>query len=183
MTIRMRSSGSKPKDGTGSITFEGNLEEIENIENALTTGTYWIRKDDEDNIIFVSAYKPPAKLEDHDINPYFKKGTIRRLTKGLLKKDDTSSDQSCSFFVQHLGGYGDYYSKNISQMENAGFECLRSRRGKDGKYWEIWYLPGLWAGKGPLEKVKTKREVIKFLSQLGVGQFEVATEHWGLALD
>ncbi len=45
-----------------------------------------------------------------------------------------------------------YYVASANKLESWGFECMRSRRGKDGRFWELWYLPGLYASKGELAK-------------------------------
>ena len=56
----------------------------------------------------------------------------------------------------NLCGYGyspESYRANAERLESYGFQCLRSRRGPDACYWEIWYLPGLWSAQGNLKEV------------------------------
>lgn len=38
------------------------------------------------------------------------------------------------------------------QVEEWGFECMRSRRGESGKYWEVWMLYGITGAQGLLKK-------------------------------
>lgn len=55
--------------------------------------------------------------------------------------------------IQHLLGYGydrEDYRREALKLQSWGFHCMRSRRGNDGKYWEIWYLPGYFAATGDL---------------------------------
>jgi hypothetical protein len=60
---------------------------------------------------------------------------------------------SPSFVVQHLCGYHwtpENYAREAEKLAGWGFECLRSRRLPGGQFWELWYLPGLWAARGGL---------------------------------
>lgn len=50
-------------------------------------------------------------------------------------------------------GYGytkDRYKVEVGKLESWGFECCRSRRGDNGKFWELWFLPYLRAAEGDL---------------------------------
>jgi hypothetical protein len=172
-------------EGESEITLTGDKNIIDNVESALIQGTMWM-KCNKDNLIFTPAYKTPTLEIDSHIDPFFKKSTLRCLaikkeTDNIKKKDNTH-DSRCSFYVQHLQGYNGCYESVSRSMENAGFECLRSRRGKDGKIWEIWYLADICFFKCDKKKV-SRNDVISFLQHLGVGQFEIAEEHWGLGVD
>ncbi len=62
---------------------------------------------------------------------------------------------SPSIMVSHLVGYGltkEAYLREARKFQSWGFCCMRSRRGNDGKYWEVWYLPGYWATAGDLRE-------------------------------
>ena len=188
MAIRWTSKripGDRNDKDEASIEFEGTRGEIDALDNALSTGQLWVRKDEAGNLIFAPSFKKPELGTDYDVEPYFTKGKkIARLARGLLKKDETDRSD-CSVFAQHICGYGGNYEERARRLENAGFSCLRSRRGKDGKYWEIWYLPGLWAYEGPTakKKKKTKKDVINFLANIGVCQFAISHEHWGASIE
>jgi len=175
------------RNGTASINFEGTEKEIRALKNALTNGTNWVRINKRGTLIKVPAFKVPEVLDDDAISPYFKhikqiisyfaNTSIRR----LAKTHDHPNDPS--YFVQHITGYGGDYKERKVSMEAVGFECLRSRRGKDGKYWEIWYLPGVWAATGELEG-KAHKEIMAYLCQVvNPGQITVSGERWGLGVD
>jgi hypothetical protein len=87
---------------------------------------------------------------------------------------DRGQLQSPSFMISHLCGH--YYTKEgykreADKLESYGFSCMRSRRGENGRFWENWYLPGVWCAKGDLaEKLKPikdsnekTQEAIRFL--------------------
>jgi hypothetical protein len=180
MTVRLTSSTLKYKDNAGELNFEGDLPEIEMIQKALQNGSSWVRMDEAGNIIAAPAYKKPELSVDTSIEPHFqKKAKLHRLTKKQLIPEEECAFPD--FFVQSISGYDGHYEEKAAKMEEAGFECLRSRRNKDGKYWEIWYLPSLSSFEG--KKDAKKQDVIRFLASLGVGQFNISTEHWGASLD
>jgi len=178
-------SGARFQEGESEITLIGDKKVVENVEAALIQGSMWM-KCSGDNLIFTPAYKTPTLEIDSYIDPFFKKSTLRCLAikkeTNEIKKRDNMDNSRCSFYVQHLQGYNGCYESVSRSMEVAGFECLRSRRGKDGKIWEIWYLSDISFFKNDKKK-NTKRDVIQFLQQLDVGQFEIAEEHWGLGVD
>jgi hypothetical protein len=69
--------------------------------------------------------------------------------------DQVEQYSSPSILIQHLCGYGrtlERYKIQAARLESYGFACLRSRRGPDGKFWEIWYLPGVRFAHGGLEE-------------------------------
>lgn len=173
--------------GNTEIHFTGEPEEIEALDVALSSGMYWVRHTKKRGLEKVHAFKEIPELVDDDISPFFTKvvyfqpGNVKRLDKNL-HDEEKDRKRDPSFFVQSIYGYSDNYEKKAKMLEEVGFECLRSRRGKDGKYWEIWYLPGIWRLKGELKGKKTE-DVIRFLCSLGVGSFETSGRHWGLSAD
>jgi hypothetical protein len=76
--------------------------------------------------------------------------------------------------IEHLCAY-DYSPENYRHqaeiLESFGFDCLRSRRGPDGRYMEMWHLSGMWSAKGRLkgtlhgitDPAKQADEAISFL--------------------
>ena len=171
------------RDGTASVEFTGTKREINALKNALTNGMNWIRVNKRGTIIKVPALKVPKVQNDDEISPffnhitqYFSDTSIRRLAH------DRKNSDNPSYFVQHITGYGGEYNRRKDRMEAVGFECLRSRRGDDGKYWEIWYLPGAWAATGEL-KGKSHDDVMTYLRGVCPGQITVSGEKWGLSID
>lgn len=81
-----------------------------------------------------------------------------------------------------LGAYDGKYAKRAALLEEAGFECLRSRRGKDGRIWEHWYLPGKWSAEGPIKGMDDDA-ILRWLCQLGPGNIVESGRTWGLEAD
>ena len=87
-----------------------------------------------------------------------------------------------AWFVSGLQAYDGEYDRRAESLARAGFDCMRSRRGLDGRIWEHWYLSGRWAARGPIEG-KSDDEILKWLVSLGPGTIVESGRHWGLALD
>jgi len=179
MTVRTTSSGHS-HSGECSVSFSGDKEEIETLERALTSGNFWVRVTPDKRIVESPAYLVPELKSDDKIESYFADGSIIRLDRN---PDEEESCTDPSFYVQHITGYDGDYEKRKKIMEDVGFECLRSRRGKDGKIWEIWYLAGAWDAKGEM-KDKTTDDIIKYLCQhVGPGTITLGGRQWGLSVD
>lgn len=92
-----------------------------------------------------------------------------------------------SIFVEHLCGYNYTPERATAEMEKLtawGFECLRSPRGKEGRYWELWYLPGLWAAKGTMAGIKTIEEATRFLCRhCSFGSMQVTRQAAAMTVD
>lgn len=102
-----------------------------------------------------------------------------------------------SFVVKYVGAGGSGYARSAQKLIDAGFECLRSRRGRDGHYWELWYLPSTtFAGdslKISLDKIKSEQPrrwldecnaVIDWLiSNVDFGSAEVVVQRAALTYD
>lgn len=101
-----------------------------------------------------------------------------------------------SFYVQSITGYDGQvvYEERARRLHSAGFIRLRSShvKGEDkGKYWEIWYLPGLWHLRGELKRtiegLKSQAEkldrVREWLFSFHVGEISMRAHHWGLSVD
>ena len=78
-------------------------------------------------------------------------------------------------------------------MTRWGFDCLRSKRGKKGRFWEIWYLPGFWrateelkeaidkAGKNTPERTKA---AIAFLAKNAqFGSMDISVQKLAMVID
>ncbi|EKE24906.1 MAG: hypothetical protein ACD_5C00359G0001 [uncultured bacterium] len=96
----------------------------------------------------------PKPTEDEEMLPFWRRQVPGSYQLELFKVA-VPKYSSPAIIIQSLCGYN-YTSENYKYtaelLESYGFECLRSRRGNDGKYWEVWILPGLWSAKGELEK-------------------------------
>lgn len=123
-----------------SITIEGTKEETQILARSLV-GTTWFSVH-EGKAVGESCFRPlPRKKPDPLLFQHFTEGDVY-----LRVVHQKKTENDCAYFVQHIAGYEpDSYEKKSESMQAAGFDVLRSKRGKDGLYWEIWYLPGSWA--------------------------------------
>lgn len=96
----------------------------------------------------------PDPTEDPIVGPHWKEAGEPKFSTLTRMEVDRWMDPS--IVIQNLCGYywsEENYAKQAKTLERFGFTCLRSRRGADGNYWEIWYLPGFWAAEGELRDV------------------------------
>jgi hypothetical protein len=136
--------------------------------DAALIGSSWVRVKD-GRMQFAHAFEdPPAPEKDPDIGPYWphtgwgKDGIKRRIGhKVRLFRIDDPGFSEAGLHICHIGaGNRDEgaYDANADRLEKWGFECLRSRRGKDGKFWEVWYLPSLFFAEAELAEAIAKVE-------------------------
>jgi hypothetical protein len=151
---------------------------------AAASGAYWVRGDGNGGIVKHRRLTEPAIEPDPVVEPHFKVSHQYAFVS-YLKEARTWPEPAV--YVQHICGYNyspENYAKKAATLEGAGFSCLRSRRGDNGSYWEVWYLPGPWAGAGPLCGVKKTSAIIEWICRfVGPGTIEAGGEHWGLSVD
>jgi|SaaInlLV_10m_DNA_2_1039722.scaffolds.fasta_scaffold00376_7 hypothetical protein len=143
----------------GTEQHEGDIHKIEfsNLQasehaalKALLHGTAWVTVHKGRLKASPTFLPAPTPLEDPAMAPFWPSMPI---------PDNTTIDMfpqeyetySPGFIIQHLCGYGyspEGYKTEADKLTEWGFSCMRSQRGEDGQYWEMWYLPGLWAAKG-----------------------------------
>lgn len=143
-----------------SITFEGlTNDEFEILKGALTNGNFWISGRNGRLVTLPTSAGFPDPVMDLEMQPFWRKPTqeeIEKLSQQILFNDEEqlNGNSSPSIFISSLCGY-DYtpenYEHEATQLVSYGFQVMRSQRGLDGKYWEVWYLPGAWAAKGGLK--------------------------------
>lgn len=161
--------------GKWEVTFKVDSEEEMDAIKAAEMGAKWITVEDgkfrsTDKIARVP--EPDAKCELH-----FTEGPA------ILIAPEKGKPYDPAIFVEHIQGYSGDWDGKARKMEKAGFELLRSRRGKDGKIWEVWFLPSTWFADGPIKGFK-KAEILSWLFQvISPGNVTVAGEHWGLSID
>ena len=148
--------------GAGGLGVKGIPQELqEQVEAVFRSGASWMRVVD-GNIELLPAFKAtPKPYEDGELLPFWRKASPaeKSVSYTLFDLDKLEDHSSPSIYIQSLCGYyytAARYKATAEKLESYGFECLRSRRGKDGRYWEVWYLPGLWAAEGELENELAK---------------------------
>jgi hypothetical protein len=160
------------------ITLTVDEEEFEPIKAALSNGAYWLRNKN-GRAQALPAYDPPGTVEDAlqlnfhwgaDLRPpaYFRTEGVRGFHPAI--------------YVQGISGYDGHYLEKAEQLEAAGFEVLRSRRGKDGSVWEVWYLPSAMSARGQIKGLDVDG-VVGWLQSMGVGSITVGGDRWGLGID
>lgn len=195
---RLQVSGERTNaGGAHEITISGEKEDVVALAGALQYGMKWIRMLANGTIETSDVYThPPAPTDDPDMQNIWQfdplpegAGVQMRLFRDDPEMKDPKNEWSRnnrSIYLQSIQGYAEkgVYKERAKKLAEAGFECLRSRRGKDGKYWEIWYLPSPCCGRGPIKDMKTSDEVKKWImTTIGPGTLTMGGEHWGLSID
>jgi hypothetical protein len=194
---------SKPKivswSSDGSVSIVGIVgKDQEKVTASFKVGAYWLRVKDSKLEIKPSWEPLPDPIRDPKMFPFWRepaegevKTQIKLFEIGKQKLDQYSSP---SISIQHLCGYNyseESYKSFAEQLESWGFECMRSRRGLDGKFWEIWFLCGLWAAKGALkeeigdyrEKVALKKATNFLAKQISFGTLDISVQRMAMIFD
>ncbi len=155
--VRIHSISQDRRIGYGEmVTVSGMTKnEVEQLRD-FPTGHFWIRADEDGRLVFSPTFRtPPAPIFDEQTQPHWPRITEqnRAVQIDLISMEASQPHDSPSITIRGLCAY-QYtpanYQEQAGLLESYGFECLRSRRGRDGRYIEIWYLPGLWAAEGDL---------------------------------
>ncbi len=159
----VRISSSKHGLGEYSITLSNLTEkELAQIEGMMV-GHYHVTVVEGRLQVHPTHERLPAPAEDTEMLPYWSRSDQREYSL-VTKLIDTHAHwppYSPSLLVQSLCGYNyttAKYKRQTELLESYGFQCMRSHRGIDGKYWEIWFLPGFWAAKGKLGEATHGRD-------------------------
>lgn len=193
--VRISSSSRGPVKSGISLTGL-TLQEAE-LAEGMVRGQWWMRCAD-GRLEFAPTREPvPAPIEDVMLPEWRKPregdGT-EQFQMELLDSERKWDGQSASIIIQHLCGYSysaEGYKRNASFLERCGFACLRSRRGDDGRFWEVWFLPSLWAAKGPLKdalcrlpKEEQMEAVLSFLPRnVSFGTLDIAVQRMCQVID
>lgn len=122
----------------------------------VVDGMWWLRCV-EGVPVFTPAYeKIPDPVEDPRLSEFWprKEKNPPRYSQIQLRDPEEYKTSSPSITIGSLCGYyytPEKYAKEAERLTSYGFCCLRSQRGQEGRFWEHWYLPGLWAARGDLE--------------------------------
>jgi hypothetical protein len=187
-----------------TLSLEGMTElETEKLQGSLRSGIYWTRLGDDGRLRFEPAFQPlPNPTEDLEMLPFWRKTSHvglqmnLRLVETGRPSEKLEMDDSPSILIQHLCGYNytpEFYASTARQLESYGFNCMRSKRANDGMYWEIWFLPGLWAATGDfateLNRIKGNgrqpiKMALKFLGRkVSFGTLDVSIQRMAMSID
>ena len=183
--------------GGHSVTISGlTCEEKERLEGMMQ-GMWWVSCSG-GNLRFSSALEelpPPAR--DESMMPFWRRFNSEGcgVQMEFAHFGQLRERSSPSIEIQHLCGYNftpEGYAEQAALLESYGFECLRSRRGEDGKFWEVWRLCGLWGAKGKLkdalsrltdEKKKLDAAVSFLCSNASFGALDLTVQQCALQLE
>jgi len=205
--LRIVSQSYSRRDREGSATVEGlSFEEVKKLEGSIVRGAWWIRGS-EDGLETASVFEEiPNPVADETMIPFWRRPSeeVQLRLQEIRFESDRDDVCSPSILIQSLCGYNftpERYQKTAERLESFGFIQMRSRRGNDGRHWEVWYLPGLWASDGdlrdaidgvdegdtPQNRDRLKLEAaIEFLSQnprWGFGTLDVATQRLAMVIE
>lgn len=189
--------------GCGEAKFAHLTKAEVDVMQSLSTGSSWVRVKDGRLETRPCFEEPPLPEQDPLIPPkWIHKETENWEKLAPFLRNPTPLEpalgeprrvyESPSFIIQSLCGYNDTpYETEARKLQDFGFECLRSRRGADGHFWEIWYLPGLWYAKGPLKElylpegtVKSINKAIDFLCRyVSFGTLHVCYQRAAMIID
>jgi hypothetical protein len=144
----------------GSITIgELTPEEMETIE-AFTLGSCWIRTTEDGRVErrerfaelpdpVADPYQPPKWISAVD---WSKEAPFLCNPNPPLPEEPKPTYEDPGIIVRYLCGYNNTpYEWEARKLQSYGFECLRSRRGLDGRFYEVWFLPSRYFAKGDLK--------------------------------
>ncbi len=101
-----------------------------------------------------SRWEPlPKPAADETMMPFWQP-MIPGPTQMEFREVPGPMGSDAGIIIEHVCGHNytpENYQAETAKLEEFGFECLRSRRGPDGRYWEMWYLPGPWSAQGRLK--------------------------------
>ncbi len=147
-------------NGGQCAEFSG-LEKGEvDMMHSAAGGQAWITVDDNGRVKSAPTREPlPGLTEDLAMAPFWRRHQDVQAKLELNDFESLEAYSSPHFVVQHLCGYRyslENYQMQAARLERFGFQCMRSKRAADGKFWEIWFLPGAWAAQNELKEVCSK---------------------------
>lgn len=199
MDIKITSSHQTSDEKNCEISIGGLTKEQLEIFKGFILGMYWLNIDKDGLNSLPALAELPRPAADESIMPYWSsQDKQRRIIQTKLFSDGEGWPPfSPSFVIQHLCGYNyspENYKYQVEKLESYGFECLRSHRGPDGKFWEIWFLPGTFCAKGvfkdELDKIENMDEkeilerAISFLCRnVSFGTLDVVIQRAAMVID
>lgn len=194
-----------PTYGNQCVTIDNlTTEEIVRLRASMLSGHHWVRRGHDGRLEHVPSYENlPDPIKDEEMFPFW-----RKPTKGEARQIDmfgfdpsteaTLKHASPSIYITSLCGY-DYSAENYKlqavQLTEWGFICMRSPRDDDGgMFWEVWFLPGVWATRGLLKETLDASEaqdgedkfnfILEFLRHnASFGSLDVSIQRMAMVID
>jgi len=151
-----------------SVTIGGlSSSESDQIQGAMR-GFGWVRVGHDGRLMSTPAHSTlPGPIDDEGMLPFWRPATEDEKRRGLaqpelFEKPFYMGGHDPSIIIKHLCGYlytPQRYKNCAKTLESYGFCCMRSRRARDGKYWEHWVLHGLWMAEGDLKQYIEERQL------------------------
>jgi hypothetical protein len=176
--------------GPDSVAIRGlSGKDAEKAQGMVRKGMFWMTVID-GKAHFVPRFEPlPDPVHDSEMLPFWQKAKAVQMHFSFYEMEPLGEHSSPSFFISGLGAF-DYtegnYAKHAERLLSFGFDVLRSKRDNDGKYWELWYLPGAWSAKGDLKRAiegccserACTQKIIDFLqhSRIAFGSLDVCVQ-------
>ena len=176
------------------VTIEGTEAEMVALQK-MVSGLGYVACGREGMPLFAERYENVHPLPDPLLLTHFTPApsTVAKYTheNGIDPKAVADLERNNGFgislYVEHLCGYHytpENYARSAARMHELGFVCMRSPRGGDGRYWEAWYLPGLWAGKGRLKACKSIEQAINIIiGEVRPGSISAVQQRMALSID
>ena len=143
--------------------------------------------------------KLPGPFDDPIESPWWSSGGEVKEHGG---KRSTDGWHSPSIIISHVGagslGNPSEPKRSYRILTDCGFDCMRSKRKGDGRYWEQWVLHGLYSAEGPLKNhleslncdydhwhIKAQ-EAARFLTSdlfVKYGTLDISVQRWALCVD
>lgn len=162
---------SAKSDGYGNRIEFQNLtkEEMETIQRNFGAGGGWLRIQD-GRLEERANYNDLPKPTDDPYMAGFWGGEWRKpmeiptgpFPPKIYEFEEIREFCFPSIMIQSVCGYDwtpQNYASNVERLESFGFCCMRSRRSREGKYWEAWFLPSLSAAQGRLKMILEDHKV------------------------
>lgn len=155
--VRITSRSFNHSDGN-HVTISGLTEEERDmVTAAIEGGLKWIRTTDHGRLACRDGFNKLLPVDDEKMLPFWREFDPKHEGGEVQTVLDLGVDLAPhhpSITIQNLCGHNytrENYRRQAELLESWGFECLRSRRGNDGKYWEVWFLSSLWCAKDDLK--------------------------------
>jgi len=142
--------------GAGEVRITNLLNEEVDAVQKMLLGLHYVTIEDGRLKSQDTRIPLPDPIEDKEMLPFWRKQPwVDGVQQKIMEFEKCSMTHTFpSITIQHLCGYGysdENYKRQAEKLESYGFEQLRSKRGEDGKYYELWYLGSLILAEGALK--------------------------------